>query len=130
MPARKPKKTHVLVVDDDPDHLALVQRWLSLEGLEVSGAESGETALKIGEKLAALGRHHQVVCVTHLAQVACFADQHVKIQKTVQKGRTTTQLSICNQDERVAELARLMGGDAQASALREHAKAMMIQAAI
>jgi len=97
---------------------------------EVDAGISGETALKIGEKLAALGRHHQVVCVTHLAQVACFAEQHVSIRKSVRKGRTMTRLTVCDHDQRVEELARLMGGDAQAAALREHAKTMMIQAAI
>lgn len=97
---------------------------------EIDTGVSGETALKIGEKLAALGHHHQVVCVTHLAQVACFADQHVRIEKTVNQGRTTTRVAVCDHEQRVAELARLMGGDSQAEALREHAKAMMMQAAL
>jgi DNA repair protein RecN (Recombination protein N) len=72
-----------------------------------------------------LGRTHQVFCVTHFAQVARFAGQQIKIEKEVRGGRTFTKLVTCNHEQRVAELARLMGGDANSENLRDHARGLL-----
>jgi len=92
---------------------------------EVDAGIGGETATHVGRRLARLGRGKQVICVTHLAQVACVADQHYKIEKYVIDGRTHTRLVLCDRDQRVSELARLMGGDPSSESLRRHAEAMM-----
>lgn len=92
---------------------------------EIDAGLGGETAHAVGAKLAHLGQKHQVLCVTHFAQVARFADQQIKIEKTIKRGRTFTSLATCNFEERVAELARLMGGDTQAENLRDHARELL-----
>ncbi len=92
---------------------------------EVDAGLGGETAHAVGEKLASLGKSNQILCVTHFAQVARFATQQIKIGKTVRGGRTFTSLILCDYEERVSELARLMGGDSQSETLRKHARQMM-----
>ena len=78
---------------------------------EVDIGVSGRAAQKIGRKLAEASRGRQVICVTHLAQVAAFADNHLLIQKEVEEGRTFTRVRELGQEERVAELSRITSGD-------------------
>ncbi|MDJ0836608.1 MAG: DNA repair protein RecN [Acidobacteriota bacterium] len=92
---------------------------------EIDAGLGGETAHKVGAKLAELGEHYQVLCVTHFAQVARFAAQMIKLEKKVTRGRTATSLVICDNEQRVDELARLMGGDAASKDLREHARKLL-----
>jgi DNA repair protein RecN (Recombination protein N) len=94
---------------------------------EIDAGLGGETAHAAGAKLAGLGKGHQVVCVTHFAQVARYANQQVKIEKRVRGKRTFTSLVVCDYQQRIAELARLMGGDADSESLREHARDMLAQ---
>jgi DNA repair protein RecN (Recombination protein N) len=61
--------------------------------------------------MAALARHRQIICITHLPQIAAMADRHYAIRKTVRDGRTYTSVSLQDRDGRVRELARLHGGD-------------------
>ena len=75
--------------------------------------------------MAALGEAHQVLCVTHFAQVARFSGQQIKIEKATRDGRTFTSLKSCDYDQRVAELARLLGGDSNSESLREHARSLL-----
>jgi len=92
---------------------------------EIDAGLGGETAHAVGAMLKKLGDAHQVLCVTHFAQVARCARQQIKIEKTVDGGRTYTRLVACDYEGRVSELARLMGGDSGAASLREHARAML-----
>ena len=92
---------------------------------EIDAGLGGETAHAAGARLAHLGRAHQVFCVTHFAQVARFAGQQIKIEKQVKGGRTFTKLVTCNHEQRIAELARLMGGDARSESLRDHARTLL-----
>lgn len=78
---------------------------------EVDIGVSGRAAQKIGRKLAEASRGRQVICVTHLAQVAAFADNHLLIQKEVEEGRTFTHVRELDQEERVVELSRITSGD-------------------
>lgn len=94
---------------------------------EIDAGLGGETAHAVGAKLAKLGKNHQVLCVTHFAQVARFANTQIKVEKTLRDDRTETRLVVCDYEERVAELARLMGGDAQAENLRDHARQLMME---
>jgi len=95
---------------------------------EVDAGIGGATALQVGEKLARLAagdRDRQVLCVTHLAQLAAFADVHHVVEKGLSGGRTVTTARRVAEDERVGELARMLGGDAMADAGREHARELL-----
>lgn len=96
---------------------------------EVDAGIGGETALAVGEKLARLagginGRRRQVMCVTHLAQLAVFADRHYVVEKAVRDGRTHTAVRAVETDQREQELSRLLGG-VVATAGVEHARLLM-----
>ncbi len=77
---------------------------------EVDAGIGGEAATAVGEKISRLGKDLQVLCVTHLPQVAAFADQHYQVIKAEQNGRTTTRLEFLDPDARIAEMARMLGG--------------------
>lgn len=94
---------------------------------EIDAGLGGETAHAVGRTLHQLGQNHQVLCVTHFAQVARYAGQQIKIAKNVEEGRTYTRLVSCDFEGRVSELARLMGGDSGAENLREHARSLLAQ---
>jgi DNA repair protein RecN (Recombination protein N) len=78
---------------------------------EVDAGVSGIAAQRVGEKLATLGRARQVLCVTHLAQIAAMADRHFEISKSVDNNRTFTRVTALDFDGRRAEIARLTGGE-------------------
>ena len=77
---------------------------------EIDVGISGRTAQKVSEKMAYIGRNHQVICITHLAQIAAMADAHYAIEKHVTGGKTKTTISLLNQEQEIAELARILGG--------------------
>jgi DNA repair protein RecN (Recombination protein N) len=100
---------------------------------EVDAGIGGATAMAVGEKLARLtagteGRRRQVLCVTHLAQIAAFADVHHVVEKGVRAGRTVTTTRRIAEDDRVAELARMLGGEASTTAGLEHARELLSRA--
>jgi DNA repair protein RecN (Recombination protein N) len=76
---------------------------------EIDQGIGGRVGTVVGNKLWNLARQHQVLCVTHLPQLAVFGDQHYRVQKMVQAGRTFTQVEPLAQSERVLELAQMMG---------------------
>ena len=94
---------------------------------EVDAGVGGTTALAIGEKLARLagGGRRQVLCVTHLAQVAAFADVHHVVEKVVRDGRTVTVVREVAEADRVAELSRMLGGEATAGRGLDHAAGLL-----
>jgi DNA repair protein RecN (Recombination protein N) len=77
---------------------------------EVDAGIGGEAATAVGEKISRLGRSLQVLCVTHLPQVAAFADQHFRVVKSEVAGRTSTSLQLLEIDDQVIEMARMLGG--------------------
>ena len=77
---------------------------------EIDTGISGRTAQKVAEKMAYIGRSHQVLCITHLPQIAAMADSHYLIEKTADEERTTTDIRVLSDEEQVREVARLMGG--------------------
>ena len=77
---------------------------------EVDAGIGGEAATAVGEKISRLGVTHQVLCVTHLPQVAAFSDHHYRVAKEENSGRTTTTLTPLDEEERVVEVARMLGG--------------------
>ncbi|MCJ8499455.1 DNA repair protein RecN [Desulfatitalea alkaliphila] len=94
---------------------------------EVDAGIGGGTADGVGRKLAALARHHQVLCITHLPQIARYADHHMQIVKKVAKGRTHTTITPLNAEERVAEIARMLSGDAATATTLAHAREMLAE---
>jgi DNA repair protein RecN (Recombination protein N) len=78
---------------------------------EIDTGVSGRAALKIASKLHELSKTKQVLCVTHLAQIASYADNHLFIQKKVEEGRTFTSVTSLNHHDRIREIARIIGGD-------------------
>jgi DNA repair protein RecN (Recombination protein N) len=91
---------------------------------EIDAGISGKTAWKIAERLAALTAAHQVICITHLPQIAAMADTHFAIRKEVKNERTVTLIDSLDDEESLAELARLLGTEAVTSAVTENAKEM------
>lgn len=88
---------------------------------EIDSGIGGAVAHALGEKLAYIARTHQVLCVTHLAQVACFADHHLRVSKKVRGGRTVTTVEELDEQGRLEELSRMMAGRVISPKAREHA---------
>ncbi len=91
---------------------------------EVDAGIGGQTARSVGRLLKQLAADHQVLVVTHLAQVAAFADHHFYVEKVEKDGRTTTSIQHLDDDEREAELARMLSGSDTATAIA-HAKELL-----
>ncbi len=77
---------------------------------EIDAGISGRTAQKVSEKLNVIGRKRQVLCITHLPQIAAMADRHFLIEKQADQGSTRTSIRLLSKDEEVKELARMLGG--------------------
>ena len=77
---------------------------------EIDTGISGRTAQKVSEKLNYIGRSHQVICITHLPQIAAMADNHYRIEKSVVNGRTVTHIDHLTAEQEISELARILGG--------------------
>ncbi len=92
---------------------------------EVDSGIGGRVAEVVGRKLSELAKHHQVICITHIPQIAKFADHHLSISKHVSKGRTITAITPLSKDERYKEIARMLGGEKITDATLEHAKEML-----
>jgi DNA repair protein RecN (Recombination protein N) len=78
---------------------------------EIDVGISGDIAAKVARQLQELSRKHQVICITHLAQIAALADHHFKVHKGSEKGRVVTRVSILDQETRVDEIAGLLSGE-------------------
>jgi DNA repair protein RecN (Recombination protein N) len=90
---------------------------------EVDANVGGETAHAVGEKMKQIAANRQVLCITHLPQVAAPADAHYVVTKQVKNGRTVSNIELLGKKERVAELTRMLGG--QGDAARKHAEALL-----
>ncbi|MCX6066787.1 MAG: DNA repair protein RecN, partial [Chloroflexi bacterium] len=89
--------------------LARADQIPSLVFDEIDQGIGGRVGGVVGQKLWHLGRAHQVLCITHLPQLAAFGDQHFQVQKLVNNGRTSTQVKRMEGDERLLELANMLG---------------------
>lgn len=95
---------------------------------EIDTGISGRTAQKVSEKMAMISKHHQVICVTHLPQIAAMADNHYEIKKETIDGRTITSINMLSDNEITDELARMLGGVSITDAVMENARDMKAQA--
>ncbi|MCX6500420.1 MAG: DNA repair protein RecN, partial [Arthrobacter sp.] len=100
---------------------------------EVDAGVGGRAAVEIGRRLAMLARHVQVLVVTHLPQVAAFADQHIRVTKTSVRGAdggtatgfTSSDVTLLDEAERVRELARMLAGQEDSESARAHAQELL-----
>ena len=103
--------------------LAAVDETPTLVFDEIDSGIGGRSAEPVGRSLWALGRRHQVLCVTHLPQIAAYADTHFQIAKRQRDGRTVTEVNRLNREERIVELAQMLGdptgGPATVASARE-----------
>ena len=92
---------------------------------EIDAGVGGRNGSALGERLRALSRYHQVLCVTHLPQVAAHADAHIVVGKHELDGRTTTYARILDADERTTELAAMLGGEGAGDEAHAAARALL-----
>ncbi len=92
---------------------------------EVDAALGGRAADRVGRSLAELGGHHQVLCITHLPQIAAFAQAHLRVAKHTQRGRTLARVERVEGTARIEEIARMAGGEAVGEATLRHARALL-----
>ncbi len=95
---------------------------------EIDAGISGKTAWKVSGQLNVVAGEHQVICITHLPQIAVMADKHFLIEKSAENGTTLTQIRQLSEEEELCELARLLGGDNITEAALANAKEMRNQA--
>ena len=110
---------NVLAEDDEIDSLVFD---------EVDTGVSGRAAQKVAEKMVDVARGKQVLCVTHLPQIAAMAHTHYSVEKGEREGRTFTKVEQLTRDGRINELARLFGGADVNDVLRKSAEELLLQA--
>ena len=91
---------------------------------EIDTGISGRTAQKVSEKLSLISAGHQVICITHLPQIAAMADDHFAISKSESESRNVTTIERLNHEESVRELARLLSGAELTESVYENAREM------
>jgi len=106
----------------------ILARSSSVETLvfdEIDSGIGGATAAIIGEKLRSLARYHQIVCITHLPQIASSGELHFLVEKRVSEGRTRTYITALDTEDRINEIARLLGGKTISEKTLAHAREML-----
>jgi DNA repair protein RecN (Recombination protein N) len=92
---------------------------------EIDAGIGGEVAVAVGDHLQQLSGSKQVLCITHLATIAARAARHIRVEKQVRDGRTLTEISDVQDDNRVEEIARMLAGDRNETASRNHAEQLL-----
>ncbi|MBO4336496.1 MAG: DNA repair protein RecN [Lachnospiraceae bacterium] len=95
---------------------------------EIDAGISGQTAWKVSEKMALIGRRHQLLCITHLPQIAAMADNHFMIEKSLDKKETKTGIMQLEKEGMIGEIARLLGSDEITDSALENARQLKKQA--
>lgn len=91
---------------------------------EIDSGISGRTAQCVAEKLRETARHHQLICITHLPQIAAMADTHFLIEKSTDAGRTVSEVRALDREDSIRELARMLGGAEITDTVRDNAREM------
>lgn len=97
---------------------------------EIDTGIGGEVAVQVAKHIKKLASSHQIFCITHLASIAVFADNQIKIEKGVVSGKTSSHLREVSGEERVSEIARMLSGDSDNQASLEHARSMLEKCSI
>ncbi len=92
---------------------------------EVDAGIGGKVASVVGKKLKAISQQQQVICVTHLPQIASYADHHIRVTKKIDRRRTVVHVSILNEEDKVKEIARMLAGEKISETSLRHAKEMV-----
>ncbi len=92
---------------------------------EVDAGIGGHTAFAVGSRLTRVAQSQQVLCITHLHQIAAMADHHISVLKQVKKGRTRIEVQALNKEERVVELARMLGASPDSESALEHVRQLI-----
>jgi len=92
---------------------------------EVDSGIGGAAAEAVGKKLKDVSKHHQVICITHLPQIACFGDTHFLVSKRVYGERTNAGVDLLSETERLEEITRMLSGAETTEKTREHASEML-----
>ena len=92
---------------------------------EVDSGIGGATAEDVGKKLKDVSQHQQILCITHLPQIACFGDRHYRAVKMVSGERTVTSIDILSEEDRLDEITRMLGGSELTEKTRQHAQEMI-----
>jgi DNA repair protein RecN (Recombination protein N) len=106
--------------------LARLDRVPTLVFDEVDAGIGGRVGLQVGDTLRRVASDHQVFAITHLPQIAARAHHHIVVSKGARSGVTTADVSIVADDERVREVARMLGGDAESATSRAHAAELLV----
>jgi len=105
--------------------LARLDRTPTLIFDEIDAGIGGIVGQKVAERLRNVSRHHQVFVITHLPQIAALADHHLLVSKESRGRKTATRVAELTGEERVRDLARMLGGDPEREASIEHARALL-----
>ena len=92
---------------------------------EIDANIGGEVGKIVGEKMKAVAKSHQVIAITHLPQSAVYGDRHLVVSKHVSGGRTRTKISEVEGEDRISEVARMLGGEKLTSVVRKHAEELL-----
>jgi DNA repair protein RecN (Recombination protein N) len=109
--------------------LARLDRVPTLVFDEVDAGIGGRVGLQVGETMRRVATHHQVFAISHLPQIAARGHHHIVVQKAARGGVTTSDVSVVSGEERVTEVARLLGGDPESEVSRAHARELLEHAA-
>lgn len=97
---------------------------------EIDAGIGGEVGSSIGRHMKTLAGFHQILCITHLASIAVYADNHIKVQKTERENRTLTDLFALEEGQKVSEIARMLSGDSEGDASISHAEELLRSASV
>ena len=92
---------------------------------EVDAGLGGEAADRVGRQLAELAGRHQVLCITHLPQIAAFAERHFRVTKGRRGGRSVASIQVVEGPERIEEISRMAGGDQAGRGSRQYARELL-----
>ena len=93
---------------------------------EIDANIGGKIANSVGNKLQKISKNHQLICITHLPQVASFGSNHIFVSKSVVNGRTYSKMKVLDSNERPEEIARMLSGDKESKISIEHAKSLLV----
>ena len=136
-PGEEPKPLALIASGGERSRVILVIKAIlaeteSVESIvfdEVDAGIGGGVAEIVGKKLSILAKHHQVICITHLPQIAKFGDNHFKISKHVVNGKTNVAIDPIGTEERIKEIARMLGGVNITQTTIDHAREMLSEKA-
>ena len=92
---------------------------------EIDTGISGQVGQRVGEKMYQVSKNHQVLCITHLPQIAILSDKHYFVSKEVINGKTYTKIKILNEEEKISQVASMLGGDNVTNTTIENVKEML-----